>query len=340
MSDVVRLPGSDEIDPFLGYVNPDALRSELIGMYDAGGLPKGDSTGWPCVDRHYTVQGGQWTLVTGIPGMGKSEWLDALAVNLAEKADWRFAIFSPENQPYVTHVAKLVEKRTRKPFGAGPTQRMTPNELDAANAWVHSRFRWITPRSESPIECIAHGIAYGRNRLMQDKGGRRLGIIIDPWNMLDHHDAEWRDSKSNETDYVGQTLKMLKKIVRDRSNESVHVWIVAHPQKLQRDRSDGKLPVPSGYDVAGSAHWFNHADNIICVHRDKSEDTQDVDIYVQKVKFKHIGHAGVATLKYDRVNGRYFEMGYADNVAPFGRPDIYADPESSSGRDAIQGEDA
>jgi twinkle protein len=52
---------------------------------------------------------GQFTVVTGWPGSGKSEWLDALLVNLT-KSGWKFAIFSPENQPTELHIAKLLEK--------------------------------------------------------------------------------------------------------------------------------------------------------------------------------------------------------------------------------------
>src|SRR5690606_29871554 len=37
------------------------------------GKEKALSTGWRSVDEHYTVLPGEWTLVTGIPGHGKSE---------------------------------------------------------------------------------------------------------------------------------------------------------------------------------------------------------------------------------------------------------------------------
>jgi hypothetical protein len=73
------------------------------------------------VDEFYTVAPGQWTVITGVPGSGKSEWLDALLVNLAESEQWEFALYSPENFPTVTHLIKLVEKHERMPFGEGPT---------------------------------------------------------------------------------------------------------------------------------------------------------------------------------------------------------------------------
>ena len=35
------------------------------------------------LDEYYTVRPGEFTVLTGIPNSGKSNWLDALNVNLA-----------------------------------------------------------------------------------------------------------------------------------------------------------------------------------------------------------------------------------------------------------------
>ena len=45
---------------------------------------------------------GELTIITGVPNSGKSEWIDALMVNLAEKFGWRFGLCS-------------MEKKVRKP---------------------------------------------------------------------------------------------------------------------------------------------------------------------------------------------------------------------------------
>ena len=60
-------------------------------------------------------------------------------------------------------------------------------------------------------------------------------------------------------------------------------------------------------DISGSAHFWNKADNCIIVWRDLADSSQDVQIHVQKVRWKHIGRIGVAALKYDRATGRYCE---------------------------------
>jgi twinkle protein len=295
------------------YANPQALAGEVLDLYDSGGLPKGDSTGWRAVDEFYTVLPGQWTVVTGIPQSGKSEWLDAMLVNLAEKTkSWQFVVYSPENFPTATHVIKILEKRVRKPFGPGPTERMTKAEAEVGLLWVHDYFKWLTPEYASP-EYLLELAGLARTDF------RKLGIVLDPWNTLDHE----RGGMS-ETDYISTVLTRVTRTVRATN---AHVWLVVHPAKIQKDRTTGKRPTPTPYDISGSAHWYNKADNIVTVHRDQLDGGQDVEIHVQKVRFKHVGHVGIATLKYDRITGRYFDAPAGVIYDRFTRkPEIYNDP--------------
>ena len=75
---------------------------------------------------------------------------------------------------------------------------------------------------------------------------------------------------------------------------------------MHRDPS-GKIPIPSLYDIAGSANWANKADLGVVVHRDWTEGSSDVEIYVKKVRFKAVGRVGMVRLKYDRATGTYSE---------------------------------
>lgn len=56
--------------------------------------------------------------MTGVPNSGKSEWLDALAVNLALRHGWRFAVCSLEKRPR-DHARQLVEKIAGRPMLRG-----------------------------------------------------------------------------------------------------------------------------------------------------------------------------------------------------------------------------
>jgi twinkle protein len=288
------------------------LYQRLSRLYERG-LPPGDSTGWPGLDRHYTIATEQWTLITGIPGMGKSEFLDALMVNLAESANWHFAIYSPENYPTETHLAKLTEKYTRKPFGAGPTERMTKEELDAAATWALDTFVWLKPVYRDLDSLLEAAMPFCR-------AGSKFGLVLDPWNTLEH----LRPRELSETEYIASALTRITDWCR---RKHWHIFVVAHPSKLLRDAT-GKRPVPTPYDIHGSAHWYNKADNILCVHRDQAEGSQSVDVHVQKVRFKHIGKVGVTSLRYDRVTGRYFEFPSAEiRDIGTGKPERYAAPE-------------
>lgn len=279
--------------------------AERITSYHRNGLPRGDSTGWRLMDPHYTVLCGQWTLITGIPGHGKSEWLDAVMVNLVMQKNWRFVVFSPENQPHEMHLAKLVEKVIRKPFGEGPNARITPDELGGAVAYLDGKVCFIKPHPDLQVPSM-HAILDAGSRFInanteKEVGEPKYGFVIDPWNELEHK----RPTNQSETEYISETLAHVRQFAREWN---VHIFIVAHPRILHRDK-DGKRPVPTPYDVSGSAHWFNKADNCITIWRDTNPETrtQEVKVYVQKVRFKNIGTPGEITLRYDRVTGTYFE---------------------------------
>lgn len=273
-----------------------ALRERVIDLWDKG-LPGGFSTGWPSLDRHYTVAPGQLTIVTGWPGCGKSEWLDALMVNLMPH-DWKFAVFSFENQPTELHASKLAEKIAGKPFGKGLHERIPRDRLPALTDEITSSFGMFhAPAAEGVsipevLDCAADWFnAYQ---------SAHAGLVIDPWNELEH----WRPKELSETEYISQTLSAIRNWARE---SKVHVWLVAHPAKAKRE--DGKLPVPRPDMISGSQHWWNKADCAVTVWRDMENlDQAEVEIHVQKVRFKHIGRPGLVPLAYDRITGRYSEI--------------------------------
>jgi len=258
------------------------------------GVARGISTGWENVNAHYTIQPGQLTVVTGIPGHGKSEWLDALMLNLATLHGWRVAVCSPENSPVELHCEKLVEKIVGLPFRVGPSARMSPGSLDEALTWLDEHWTFIMPEDALTIQGVLD-----RAQILV----RRLGIralVIDPFNEFDHT----RQRGETETEYIGMTLSAIKRWAR---KWQVHVWLVAHPQKLSR-REDGTYPIPTPWDINGSANFRNKADNCLTVWRNEALDGDPIQLHVQKIRFKHVGLIGVVELLWDRRTGRYSEM--------------------------------
>ncbi len=81
--------------------------------------------------------------MSGVPNSGKSEWLDALAVNLALAHGWRFALCSMEKRPR-DHARQLLEKIAGLPLlpaaYADGTRRMNPLQLREAYATLCEHF--------------------------------------------------------------------------------------------------------------------------------------------------------------------------------------------------------
>jgi twinkle protein len=272
-------------------VLPDELSAATRDLYKRG-LPPGDATGWDNLKGLYTVADQGLTVITGTPGVGKSEWLDAMSVNIAEKFGWHFSVYSPENYPSSMHMAKLVEKYTGMPFGDGPTERMSSSLLEDAMEWVHSHYQWLQPAYPN------YKMLLEAAEFFRPPGSGKFGVILDPWNTLEH----LREPRQSETDYVCQALTDMVNIVR---RDNFHLFVVAHPTKMNRDPKTGKRPLPGPYDISGGAHWYNKPDVIICINRDQAAGTPEVAVHVQKMRFKNIGRIGEATLLYNRLTGQY-----------------------------------
>ena len=274
----------------------DGIASKLLDLYDHG-MKKGVSPGWEQLSKLYQVVKGQLNIVTGIPSHGKSEFVDALMVNLATAHDWRFVVYSPENYPVELHARKLIEKVSGKNFfGMG---RLTRDNVQLATEWILKHFTFLDGTDEDvTLDSIFQAV---------EGAGRVDGVVIDPWNELE----STRPEKMTETDFIGLCLKRCRLFARKKE---IAFWVVAHPYKLRKDQKTNKYPIPTMYDISGSAHWYNKADNGITVWRDF--DLKETQIIVQKVKFKYYGKPGTVSMRYDLDSGRYTEMQTADHFVP------------------------
>lgn len=290
--------------PIVGVFGADDFADEFLRKYDEG-VPRGFSTGWPTVDEWLRVQPGQLLIVTGIPGHGKSEWVDALCVNAAKAHGWRTAVYSPENQPTWLHLSKLAEKYVGKPFNDGPHARMTRQEAAEAKDWVQQYFFWIMPEQPNLTEIM------DRARALVLRQGVRI-LVIDPWNEVEHS----RPAGMTEAEYVSQSLMHLRRFAR--KHELVLI-VVAHPKLLEK-KADGSYPVPTPYDISGGAMWRNKADNCIAVYSPDITDASGyIELHIQKVKFKLFGRVGKVGLRWDRLTGRYSEVPSLASVSAYRR---------------------
>ena len=269
------------------------LEPALLDIY-YNGRPRGEHPGWSSLAELYRPREGDWTVLVGIPSCGKTVFMAAMMVNLARSANWQFLVFAPENMPAQEYASMLAEIYLGKPFDDGPTPRMTVEELKEAVRWLDQHFVVLSPadgkRTLEGILEIARSYVYRRGI---------NGLVIDPWNEVEGFGQGAR----TETQFICESLVRLRQFTR---TYKLHTWVLVHPTKLIKCEN-GKLPVPTLYDCAGSANWYNKADNGLAIWRDKGDDTAPVEVHVQKVRFKWTGKLGMAQLFYDKVTGRYSE---------------------------------
>lgn len=285
------------------------LRQELLHVHRVG-FGRGDRTGWPTLDHHFTVAPGQLTTITGYPNSGKSQFMDAMALNLARQG-WRFCFCSLENIPIVLHAEKLVKQYLGKPVREGVTARASEEEVVEAADDMGEWFSFILPSDKKPnpsLDDVLETIeADFIERELWGTKDAKLAAVIDPWNELEH----FRPMGMSLTEYVGESLSRLRQWARQKLT---HVFVIAHPAKQLRSRDTAKLPIPTPDMISDSAHFWNKSDNCIAVALQDEHNSPAVDVHVQKIRFAHIGRRGLVTLNYDKVTGRYHEppaLGFA-----------------------------
>tara|TARA_R110002126_G_scaffold49359_2_gene136766 strand:+ start:1340 stop:3100 length:1761 start_codon:yes stop_codon:yes gene_type:complete len=305
INDVLKAHGEEAVKnlvrdavpvPLEGIYSADDYTKDIDHLYKDG-IVGGASTGIASVDQLFTVVTGQLTVVTGIPGSGKSEFIDQIMVNLAKRDDWKFAIASFENPPPL-HIAKLSEKYIGKPFFDGNTPKMAEEEKNDAMKWINKHFLFLEQRGgeSATIDSILDRAKQAVMRL-----GVR-GLVIDPYNYI-------AQSSGQDNEHKGINDMLTRLVVFARAHD-VHIWFIAHPAKMMTDQH-GLTPVPKGMNISGSAAFFAKADIGLTVHLDKDKN---VEIHCWKCRFKWVGGTGVVNLDYDIPTGRYSDVEYEDFI--------------------------
>jgi len=257
--------------PIEGVVTIEDVADDAIDLFNK---PEhlGLSTGWIDLDDHYRISHSEVSVVTGVPNMGKSEWMDALMINMVQEYGWKFGIFSAENFPVKHHLLKLVGKFAKQPFWGD--NKMSEEVARSSMSVLNDHIKFIgTQESSVTIESIME-----QAKILNYRYGLN-GLVIDPWNTIEH---KFGDGE-NETNYVSRVLSQLNTFAK--VNE-LHIWVVAHPRKMEND-ANRRVIVPSPYDISGSANWFNKCDNSVTIHRHITQDEDYVGVHIHKIRFQY-----------------------------------------------------
>lgn len=232
-----------------------ALRHEQAGYHSLQDLPQRGSvseiaidTGWPELSEIWKIYPGQFNIVTGVAGHGKSTFLLNVIANMTRQNNAKTFMYVPENEGHIREKFKLIwgDKRGFDKFCAEHcfVQSAMPEYYDSRPKTL----QWVLDQAVVAVERDNVGI-----------------VLIDPWNELER--AKPKDQTM--TDYIGECLMYLKGFCRAMH---VSVILVAHPTKAGVEQ--GKTPGLA--DIEGSMNWYNKCDNGLIVVRDPVAATSKV----------------------------------------------------------------
>lgn len=276
--------------PLEGIVSMDEMQPTVQDFYE-NGYPPGDKAMIPEFDDLLTFYPGQLTIITGIPGSGKSEFVDHIMASLSRFHKYVWGICSFENPP-TFHVTKLAEKFIGKSFDfrKNPDHRMNQRELDYSLSMIENHFHFI---NISQVDITMDGLIAKAEELVKRKGIN--GLLFDPWNCIEHKYGD-----ESETKYI---LTCLNKLLIFLEKYKVHGFLVAHPTKLQKDKKTGQYEIPTMYSISGSAHFFNRTHNGLSIWRDYQ--TGVVEVFIQKVKWAWLGKLGSCAFNFNTFTRQY-----------------------------------
>ena len=268
-------------------------QAEAFRELVAGGVPR-----FPGIRLHgfahlVRFEPGRMMVISGFPGAGKSSFADYLVVSLCVQQGWKAAIYSPEKYPMSLHYYELGQVLMGREMSPA---NFTPQALDRGYRFLRDNVFHITEESNT-IEDILAAAA----QLVRQQGIRTL--LLDPFNYIELPVL----SGANDTQKISHVLKQ---IVDFAHRHKVLVILVAHPKKPQADGArKGEPLIPSLYDIAGSADFYNKCDYGLILQRERRTDYTKAPpltwVHVLKIRFRHLGQIGARAFGYDAVSGRF-----------------------------------
>lgn len=301
--------------PVAGTYTVNDVYDAILNLYDKGFpdtiYPKAPHMGE--FKGIFSLMMGHLCVGTGIPSHGKSNFTEWFVLNLlAEYKDLKASFYSPEHQPIEAHQANFIQKFVGKPFyedyvryGEVLREKVTKIEIAKYAQWANEKIYTTLPDGNKSadwdwlLETFSQQIyKYGVNI-----------FVVDAWNKVQFPSR----MKGNVLQNTNDVLTMLTNFCQ---RHNVILILIAHPTKMQKDKSTGVYEIPDLYNVSGSADFRNQTHDGFCIYRYfQNDDVPDSETFTRfinlKTKFSFIqGEIGSALdFEYDAPSGRYFPKG-------------------------------
>jgi twinkle protein len=240
--------------------------------------------------EHFKLRLGDFSVFTGTPGFGKTSFVNDLLCGISYDNDLPIAWASFEQEPQRDHRRSL-----RTWFHGQPEHAQDEQQRKAADVWIDRLHLFLIPGEDDDASL---DWLIDKMELAAVRHGAKI-FVIDPWNELEHD----RRRDESETEYIGRAIRLLKRFAK---SFQVHVAVIAHPTKSVKD-SDGNYKMPTLYDIAGSANFYNKADLGVIIHR--ASETETI-IKVQKSRYHDtIGRPGEVVMQFSKDERKFVEQG-------------------------------
>mgnify|MGYP003119455277 CR=1 FL=1 len=275
-----------------GLIDYNTLYDKVVEV-----IKEGDRVGFETSHKAFSdvfrFKGSGILTVTGIPGHGKTEFVDSCILDLARLHGHESIICGFEQTPE-EHIIKL----SRKLIGTDVTCKTWFNEnnmpeLTEAYNYITSKIKHIDANKVGGNVIEILDIAAQQVAESRANGGDPKYLVIDPFNMLSIK------GKFNGHEKIEEILRRLTSFSHQMN---VMVILVAHPFKMRKDEKTGEYEVPDFYSVKGSSAFFEMSYHGLVVYRSPGQ----VMVRVLKVKQNNLGRAGGEVyFDYEKAPGRY-----------------------------------
>lgn len=289
-------------------VTESEIRDMLINL-NRNGLPKGDGTGHVSLDQHIKFIKGGCTDITGYPFYGKSLVAKEIIVALAVNKNWRHAIYMPDDGSKEEVMSNLIQKITGKSILPNFQNSMSEDEINRMYLTFSNSFVFWKGDNVEPKEFWNFA-----------KENKCHSAVVDSWNYMAH------EGDPISPNYLRQILSYRNSFMQDNK---MHSFIIIHPKNPDPMQvKNGNVQKPTVYSIQGGSEWNNNGRNILVVHKtDRTDYSLPYDISIEKVKPKHVGKLGFASLHLNWKEQRFYEnYGGSDQYAYGGSVDSVTDP--------------
>lgn len=261
--------------------------------YFENGIPQAKTIGIPELDKVVRWETGRFATVTGVPGMGKSEFIEFVLCRLNYLYGWGIGFYSPEAMPLKLHFSRLFPKFVGKAYDK---KVCSYAEKELGESYLQNNIFWV----KSDFDMDINGIISRFEYMVKAKGCK--AFMVDPFNRIEYNTKAGLDKMERIR------FNLLKLIEFSKRTDSL-VILIAHPTKQPKKEGTKVYNMPTAYDVSGSSDFYNMSDYCITVHRAQDDDGKKKPygiVHVEKTKFTTtMGDTGDFNFYYNINNGRY-----------------------------------